>query len=101
NKKDIVGKYNNTKVFNGEFVINNNLVAKEEVDPFESIDLTKLRMVTIPATYEDTLGGNIKSGDRVDLIYIGKGDGTDKDFTYGKTFMKDVLVYSTTTADGF
>lgn len=100
-KDDIVGKYNNTKVFNGSFVVKDNLVKKEDVDPFESIDLTKLRMITIPASYEDALGGDIKRGDRVDLIYVGQESKEDKEFTYAKTFLKNVLVYSTNTDDGY
>lgn len=102
NKKDIIGMYNNTKVFAGEFVIKQNLVKKEEVDPFESIDLTKLRKITIPATYETAVGGNIKRGDTVDLIYIGKGrkDG-GSEFIYAKTIFEDVLVYEVNTGDGF
>jgi pilus assembly protein CpaB len=98
---DIVGKYNNTKVFNGEFVIKDNLVKKEDVDPFESIDLTKLRKVTIPANYTSALGGDIKPGDRIDLVYVGEENTDSKDFTYAKTIMTDVLVYATNTDDGF
>lgn len=101
NPEEVIGKYNNTKVFDGEFVIKENLVDKEEVDPFESIDLTKLRKISLPASYETTMGGNIKRGDRVDLIYIGSVSKGDKNFTYAKTFMKDVLVYEVNTGDGF
>lgn len=101
NPEEVVGKYNNTKVFSGEFVMRENLVNREEVDPFESIDLTKLRKISIPASYETTMGGNIKRGDRVDLIYIGTVSKGEKHFTYAKTFMKDVLVYEVNTGDGF
>lgn len=101
NPKDIVGKYNNTKVYNGEYVMKKNLVKKEDVDPFESIDLTKLRLITIPANYETALGGDIQRGDRIDLIYVGKESKGDKNFTYAKTIMKDVLVYATNTDDGY
>jgi|HigsolmetaAR206D_1030411.scaffolds.fasta_scaffold00003_131 pilus assembly protein CpaB len=101
NPKQIIGKYNNTKVYQGEFVIKDNLVAKDKVDPFESIDLTKLRKITIPASYETTIGGNIKRGDRVDLIYVGQMNKGDKKFTYAKTIMKNVLVYEVNTGDGY
>ncbi|WP_442637623.1 Flp pilus assembly protein CpaB [Rossellomorea marisflavi] len=98
---DIVGKYNSTKVFKSEYVMKANLVKKENIDPFESIDLTKLRKISIPVTYAEGLGGNIKKGDRIDLVYVGKESKNDKDFSYSKTFMKDVLIYATTTAEGF
>lgn len=101
NPKEILGKYNNTKVYNGEYVIKSNLVEKEDVDPFESIDLTKLRMITIPADYASALGGDIQRGDRIDLIYVGEANKGEKDFTYAKTIMKDVLVYATNTDDGY
>lgn len=98
---DIVGKYNNTQVYSGEYVINKNLVEKEDVDPFESIDLSKLRMITIPASYGSALGGDIQRGQRIDLIYVGATSKDDKNFTYSKTIMKDVLVYSVNTDDGY
>lgn len=98
---EIVGKYNNTKVFDGEVVIKEKLVEKEEIDPFESIDLTKLRQITIPANYESALGGDVKPGDRIDLIYVGQESKNDKNFTYAKTIMTDVLVYATNTDDGY
>lgn len=100
-EKEIIGKYNSTKVFQSEYVTKSNLVKKENIDPFESIDLTKLRKISIPVTYSEGLGGNIKKGDRIDLVYIGKETKNNKQFSYSKTFMKDVLIYATTTEEGF
>lgn len=97
----IIGSYNNTKVFNGEYVITNNLVAKEDIDPFESIDLSQLRLVSIPASYANTIGGDIKRGDKIDIIYTGSENKGEKDFSYSKTIMKNVLVYATNTDDGY
>ena len=101
NPDEVVGMYNNTKVFEGEFVIKKNLVEKEDVDPFESMDLTKLRLITIPANYVSALGGDIKRGDRIDLIYVGQESKGEKDFTYAKTIMTDIPVYATNTDDGY
>lgn len=101
NKEEVVGKYNSTKVFKDEYVIKSNLVKKENIDPFESIDLTKLRKISIPVTYTEGLGGNIKKGDRIDLVYVGKESKNNKQFSYSKAFMKDVLIYATTTDEGF
>ena len=100
-KKEIIGKYNSTKVFKSEYVIKPKLVKKENIDPFESIDLTKLRKISIPVTYSEGLGGNLKKGDRIDLVYNGKESANDKSFSYSKTFMKDVLIFATTTDEGF
>lgn len=101
-KEDIVGKYNSTKVFQSEYVVKPNLVEKEEIDPFESIDLTKLRKISIPVSYSEGLGGNLKKGDRIDLVYVGKEATKDnKSFSYSKAFMKDVLIYATTTDEGY
>src|SRR5690625_54126 len=98
---EIVGKYNNARVFPGQYVHRSNLVEGEEVDPFESIDLSKLRKVTIPANYVDALGGDIQRGDRVDLIYVGSENKDGKAFSYSRTVMNNVLVYATNTDDGF
>lgn len=101
-KEEIVGKYNSTKVFQSEYVMTSNLVNKENIDPFESLDLTKLRQISIPVSYSEALGGAIKKGDRLDLVYIGQeSTSNNKEFSYSKTFMKDVLVYATTTEEGF
>jgi len=106
NPRQIVGKYNSTKVFKNEYVMKDNIVKKEDVDPFESIDLTKMRKVSIPVSYSEGIGGNVKRGDRIDLVYVGNGSKKDANgsggaFSYSKTFMSDVLVYAATTADGF
>ena len=101
NPDEIIGKYNNTQVYEGEYVIQDKLVDKEDIDPFESMDLSKLRLITIPADYTSALGGDIKRGDRIDLIYVGEETKGDKEFTYSKTIMTNVLVYATNTEDGY
>lgn len=100
-KEEIVGKYNNTQVYEGEFVVKKNLVNKEDIDPFESMDLSKYRMITIPADYISALGGDIKRGDRIDLIFVGHANKNNKQFSYAKTVMSNILVYSTNTDDGY
>ncbi|HCL4480270.1 TPA: Flp pilus assembly protein CpaB [Clostridium botulinum] len=104
-KNKIVGKYVNTKVFEGEYAINKNFIGKNKIDPFQSIDLTKLRKISVPINYVDGLGGNIKKGDKVDLVFVGNGkkagQSGEKDFTYAKAFLQDILVYNVTTDDGY
>lgn len=99
--KEIVGKYNSTKVFKNEYVVKPNVVNKENIDPFESIDLTKLRKVSIPVSYTEGIGGNVKRGDRIDLVYVGQESKDGKSYSYSKTFMSDVLVYAATTSEGY
>ena len=94
-----------TTLFSNQYAIEDMFVEGDKVDPFEINDLTGLRKVSIPATYVDTMGGNVKYGDKVDLVYVGSGEnkGEDKagEFTYAKTFIQGALVYSVTTDDGY
>lgn len=104
-KDDIVGKYVGAKVFANTFVYKKQLLEEGEIDPFESMDLSKLRKISLPISYVDGFGGNIKRGDRVDLIFTGSGrnkdeNGNEQSFQYSKVFLQDVLVYNVTTADG-
>lgn len=105
NPEEIVneGLHASTRLLPGQYAVNEMFVTVENVDPFEIIDLTGLRQVTIPADYVDTMGGNIASGDSIDLVYIGYGQNKDtqEDYTYARTFAQDVLVYSVTTDNGY
>ncbi|TCJ98287.1 UNVERIFIED_ORG: pilus assembly protein CpaB [Anoxybacillus amylolyticus] len=103
--KTIVGKYLVTDVFSDQFVYKNQLVKKGDVDPFKSMDLTKLRKISLPISYVEGFGGNLKRGDRVDLVFTGEGTKEtpqgEKKFRYAKVFLQDVYVYNVTTADGY
>ncbi|WP_242299219.1 RcpC/CpaB family pilus assembly protein, partial [Bacillus cereus group sp. BfR-BA-01382] len=61
--------------------------------------------ISLPITYIDGLGGNVKRGDKVDLVFVGEGEkageGSGKGFKYSKAFLQDILVYNVTTDDGF
>lgn len=100
---DVVGKYSSAALHSSSYAMESMFVQKDEIDPFEQEDMSKLRKISIPVEYTDGLGGNIQYGDRVDLAYIGKGTKKDSndEYTYSKTFIQDVLVYSVTTDDGF
>lgn len=100
-----IGLHASTKLFANQYAVKDMFVKPDKIDPFEVEDLSELRKVTIPTSYIDAVGGSIGYGDRVDLVYIGeeenkKGEGNDT-FTYSKTFLQNVLVFSTTTDDGF
>lgn len=103
--KKIIGKHVSTDVFKGQFVYKKQLIKKEEIDPFKSMDLTKLRKISLPISYVEGFGGNIKRGDRVDLVFVGEGaketEQGDQKFRYSKVFLQDVYVYNVTTSDGY
>jgi pilus assembly protein CpaB len=102
---DLEKKVTNTKVLSGQFVYDKQLVKASDIDPFETMDLTKYRKVSLPITYVDGFGGDIKRGDRVDLVFTGQGKkadvGGEKTFQYSKAFLQDVLVYNVTTDTGY
>jgi pilus assembly protein CpaB len=103
--KDIVGKYVTTKTFANQFVYEQQLVEKEEVDPFDSMDMSKLRKISLPVTYLDAFAGDIERGDKVDLVFTGTGvkksGAGEEEFQYSKVFLQNVYVYNVATEDGF
>lgn len=110
NEKDIIGKHVDSKVKAGQYVYKSQLIDHEEVDVFATMDLSKYRKISLPISYVDGFSGNIKRGDKIDLVYIGGGtkEATEDDisseggnFTYAKVFLQDVLVYSVNRADGY
>lgn len=91
-----------TKVEAGQYVYSNQIINSDKVDPFEKIDLSKYRKITIPVSYATAVSGEISKGDRVDLAFRGELEGENGgDATYSTVFMQDVLVYSVNTGDGF
>jgi len=104
--KEVVGKYVQTQVFANQFVYDKQLVDEGETDPFESMDLAKLRKISLPISYVEGFGGNISRGDKVDLVFTGQGTkqdetGMEQTFRYSKVFLQDVYVYGVTTDDGY
>lgn len=100
--EEVVDLHASTRLLPGQYAIKDMFVEADEVDPFATIDLTGMRQVTIPADYVDALGGNIKKGDKVDLVYVGTGIGPDtEEYTYARTFAQSVLVYGVTTDGGY
>lgn len=106
NKEEIIGKYVATDIEAGQYVYKFNLLEEGELDVFKSMDMTKLRKISIPISYTGAFGGNINRGDSVDLVYTGSGkgrsaEGSDLSFQYSKVFLQNVLVYNVTTSEGF
>ena len=103
---EVIGKYVTSKVYTGQYVYSAQLADIENIDIFESTDLTSLRKISLPISYVEGLAGNIKRGDKVDLVFSGEGTksgstGSEEKFIYSKLFIQDVLVYSVATGDGF
>ncbi|PLS19688.1 Flp pilus assembly protein CpaB [Bacillus sp. M6-12] len=103
---DIVGKYVTTKTFGNQFVYKQQLVEKEDVDPFDSMDMSKLRKISLPVDYLNSFAGDIERGDKIDLVFTGQGvkgsaNGSEGEFKYSKVFLQNVYVYNVATEDGF
>ena len=102
--------YFNTRVYQGQYMYQKQVSALENLDPFDNMDLTNMRRVSLPVTYTEGLAGNVKRGDKIDLIYTGTGQ-KEKDgdyygssttpFNYSKTVMQNVIVESVSTSDGY
>lgn len=95
----------NRDVKAGHYIYDDELVEEGKIDPFETMDLSRYRKVSLPISYVDGFGGNIKRGDRIDLIYTGQGEtvkgASMANFQYSKVFLQNVLVYSVTTGNGY
>lgn len=104
NKDEIIGKYVDGKAFSGQYVYSSQLIEKEEIDPIESMDLSKYRKISLPIDIVSGLAGSLKRGDSVDLIYTGEGTAKngneESNFKYSKVFLQDVLVYGLNTTNG-
>lgn len=111
------GKVLDASVIAGHYVYGDEFIEEEYADTFKQEDTTQLRKYTIPVTRETALGGDIKSGDYVDLMFSGEAKATDvskmKDkvdtnnsqsedmsLYYTKIFMSKVRVYKVTTSTG-
>lgn len=92
-----------TRLLPGQYAVKGMFVKADDVDPFAVADLTNMRKVTVPVGYINGIGGNIRKGDKVDLVYIGDGSSVDDedDYTYSRTFAQSVLVYAVTTNNGY
>lgn len=101
---EIIGKAVDTNVYAGDYISSNALIEAKDIDVFATMDLSNYRQIAIEVSRQDCVGGNLSSGDTVDLAYIARGNATEENenlaFTYSTTFMKDVLVYKVLTSNG-
>lgn len=99
---ELVDLHASTNLFADQYAVEDMFVEVDKVDPFEINDLTGLRKISVPASYVDSMGGNLKYGDKVDLVFIGEGENKDGSaYNYARTFIQGALVYSVTTDDGY
>lgn len=106
NPDEIVGKFAATDIAANQYVFKSHLIDEEEKDVFADMDMTNYRKVPLPVSYATTFGGDVKPGDKVDLVFTGNGqsrneEGEDLNFRYAKTFLSNVYVYSIHTSGGF
>lgn len=99
-KEDIVGKKMDTKALSGQYIYKDSLVDEDDLDEFEVMDLSEYRKISLPIDFVDGLSGNIKKGDKLDLIYTGENK-DNGEVIYSKAFLQDVLVYSINTDEGY
>lgn len=94
-----------TNVEAGQYVYKSQIGPSDKVDPFEKLDLSKYRKISIPVSYETAVSGEIKKGDKIDLAYINEVTSSnangEETGVYSTIFMQSVLVHSVTTKDGF
>lgn len=90
-----------TDVEAGQYAYSSQVKEGKKIDPFETMDLSNYRKISIPVSYETSVAGEIEKGDKIDLVFIGDAKGPNESGSYAKTFMQDVLVYSVTTGEGF
>lgn len=97
-----------TRVSKGQYAYKSQLATAENLDVFDSMDLSKMRRVSLPINYVEGLAGNIKRGDKIDLIFSGTGSKIDENggnsngsYAYGKTVLQDIYVESVNTGDGY
>lgn len=102
-ENEIVGKYTSVKISKDQKVIDDLIYDKGSLDPFKGMDTSDLRKISLPISNVDTISGNIKRGEKVDLVFTGKGekDGTNGQFNYSKVFLQGVYVWSVNTDDGY
>lgn len=105
-KEELIGKAVNTTLYPNQLVYKEYLIEQENINIFETMDLSGYRKVALPIEYLSSFGGNLKPGDKVDLFFVGKGSKTDErgnnvPFNYSKQFLPEVLVYKVLTNDGY
>lgn len=104
--EQIMGMAINYTAYPNQTVYREFFIPAENIDIFKTMDVSQYRKVAIPVDYSTTFGGNLKPGEKVDLLFTGKGskkedNGRESTFTYSKIFMSDIYVYKVLTNNGY
>ena len=104
---EMIGLKTSARVFAGGYVYKDQAVKEELVNAIDLLDKTKYRVFSLPVNLNTSVGGSIREGDKIDLIFTGKGQttddltGQDREFTYSKAFLKEVLIVGIQANDGY
>lgn len=99
--KDIVNKYTNTQVYSNTIVYTQQLTTKDNIDPFAKMDMTKYRKVSIPISFTNGIAGDLKKGDKIDVVYTATThDSSNNQIIASKTVLQNISVFSVNTDSG-
>lgn len=101
-QESVIGKVVTADITPGQYVVRDLVTDKEKLNPLVTMDLSRMRKISFQVEMEATLGGAVKRGDVVDLVYVGveTNQETGGNFTYARIFMQDVVVWSAKTEEG-
>lgn len=103
---EIMGMAINYTAYPNQTVYKEFFIPAQNMDIFKTMDTSSYRKVAVAVDYSTSFGGNLKPGEKVDLLYVGKGskqdtDGRESTFVYSKVFMSDIYVYKVLTGNGY
>lgn len=105
-KKEIIGMKTSSRVYPGAYVYKSQAVKLEDLNPIDILDKETYRMFSLPVNLTSSVGGSVKQGDKIDLVFTGRGikehdNGLQTEYAYSKVFLQDVLVTSVNAQDGY
>ena len=105
-KDQIIGRYTITKVFQNQIAYRQQLGDLNSSEKFASLDLANARLLSLPIDLVEGVAGDLQRGDKIDLLYKGRGqvsdpnEGQQAEFVYSKIFLQDIPVYQVNASDG-
>lgn len=106
NYASIIGRYLKTDVYVNTLAYTSQLADTNSTGMLASLDLSNSVLVSLPLDMVESVSGDIKAGDYVDLLYKSQGaaqsaQGQQNEFYYAKIFMRNLPVYQVNTTDGY
>lgn len=103
---NVVGKRVSTDVYTNNIVYAAQLTDIDESGSEVILqDLSNKVLYSMPVDYTEGVAGNLKAGDRIDLMFTHTGSVSDGEnensFTYSKIFMREIMIYNINTGDGY